>query len=60
MQIHVIRPGDTLWRLSQQYGIPLHDLINSNEIPNPDQLVAVRHWSFLFGEATTGCNQVKP
>ncbi len=39
MQIHVIKPGDTLWRLSQQYNTPLNDLISANEIPNPDQLV---------------------
>lgn len=39
MQIHVIRPGDTLWKMSQAYGIPLNQLIKANEIPNPDRLV---------------------
>ena len=39
MQIHVIRPGDTLWAISQAYNFPLSELIAANEIPNPDRLV---------------------
>ena len=39
MQIHVVRPGDTLWRLSQAYGVPVNQLIESNKIPNPTRLV---------------------
>lgn len=39
MQIHVVRAGDTLWRISQGYGIPLDTLITSNQIPNPTNLV---------------------
>lgn len=39
MQIHVIRPGDTLWAISQAYNIPFSQLISANEIPNPDRLV---------------------
>lgn len=39
MQIHVVRPGNTLWRLSQAYGVPVNQLIESNKIPNPTRLV---------------------
>ena len=37
MQIHVIRPGDTLWAISQAYNFPISELIAANEIPNPDR-----------------------
>ncbi|MDQ0337784.1 spore germination protein [Caldalkalibacillus uzonensis] len=39
MQIHVVRPGQTLWGISQAYGVPLETLIQSNQIENPEQLV---------------------
>ncbi|MCW2279374.1 glycosyl hydrolase family 18 protein [Heliophilum fasciatum] len=39
MQIHVVRPGDSLWSIAQAYRIPLYLLIQSNEVPNPAHLV---------------------
>ncbi|MCY6484751.1 glycoside hydrolase family 18 protein [Clostridium aestuarii] len=39
MQIHVVRPGDSLWSISMLYGIPLKQLIQANEVPNPTNLV---------------------
>ena len=39
MQIHVVRPGDTLWRIAQMYSVTVNLLATSNEIPNPDRLV---------------------
>ena len=39
MQIHVVRPGDSLWQMSQTYGVPVNQIIEANEIPNPNQLV---------------------
>ncbi|NLP46458.1 MAG: LysM peptidoglycan-binding domain-containing protein [Epulopiscium sp.] len=39
MQIHVVRPGDTLWRLSQAYNVSVNQLIQSNQIQNPTRLV---------------------
>lgn len=33
---HVVRSGDTLWRLAQQYGTTVQELVNLNEIANPD------------------------
>jgi spore germination protein len=39
MQVHVIGPGDTLWRIAQSYGVPLDQLITANQPPDPNQLV---------------------
>jgi len=39
VQIHVVRPGDSLWQMSQTYGVPVNQIIEANEIPNPNQLV---------------------
>lgn len=39
MQIHVVQQGETLFQIAQTYGVTENDLITSNEIPNPNQLV---------------------
>jgi len=39
VQIHVVKPGDSLWRISQSYGVSIDLLIQSNKILNPSQLV---------------------
>jgi spore germination protein len=39
LQIHVIRPGQTLWGISQAYGVPLQTIVDTNEIPDPGRLV---------------------
>ncbi|MCI9156968.1 MAG: LysM peptidoglycan-binding domain-containing protein [Lawsonibacter sp.] len=39
MDIHVVRPGDTMYRLAQQYGVPMERLIQDNQLENPSQLV---------------------
>ncbi|WML27353.1 glycoside hydrolase family 18 protein [Neobacillus sp. OS1-33] len=39
MQIHVVQTGDTLWRISQGYGVSIDELIRTNKILNPSQLV---------------------
>lgn len=39
MQIHVVRPGDSLWGISQTYSVPVDQLIQTNEIQNPNNLV---------------------
>lgn len=39
MQIHVVKTGDTLWRISQGYGVSIEELIRTNKIANPSQLV---------------------
>lgn len=39
MVIHVVRPGDNLYAIAQEYGVPLSQLLNDNQLPNPAQLV---------------------
>ena len=39
MDIHVVQPGDTMYRLAQQYGIPMERLLQDNQLENPSQLV---------------------
>jgi spore germination protein len=39
LQIHVVKPGDTLWRISQLYNVSTDQLIQTNKIQNPSQLV---------------------
>ena len=39
MDIHVVRPGDTLYSLAMQYGVPMTQLLNDNQLPDPSRLV---------------------
>ncbi len=39
MDIHVVQPGDTMYRLAQQYGVPMDRLIQDNQLPDPSHLV---------------------
>lgn len=39
---YVIRPGDTLTRISRQTGVPVPDLRAANDISNPDRIYAGR------------------
>ncbi len=39
MLIHVVKPGETLWRIAADYGVTMPKLIAANGLPNPDQLV---------------------
>jgi len=39
MDIHVVRPGDTLYSISLEYGVSLSRLIADNQLPNPSRLV---------------------
>lgn len=39
MQIHVVRQNQTLFEIAQTYGTTVNDLIEANEIPNPNNLV---------------------
>ncbi|MBW4084698.1 LysM peptidoglycan-binding domain-containing protein [Paenibacillus sp. S150] len=39
MKIHIVKSGDTLYALSQKYGVPLQKIIEANpQITNPDVL----------------------
>lgn len=39
MQIHVVRPGDTLRMIAQAYGISAQEIAESNKVPDPNRLV---------------------
>jgi spore germination protein len=39
MKIHVVRQGDTLWRLVQGYQTTINQIILGNELDNPNVLV---------------------
>ncbi len=39
MHIHVVKAGDSLWRISQTYGVSMQNIIEANEIQNPDRIV---------------------
>lgn len=38
MVIHVVRPGDSLYRISQTYGVPVQYLVQQNELRDPNRL----------------------
>ncbi|MFC4811457.1 LysM peptidoglycan-binding domain-containing protein [Paenibacillus sp. GCM10023250] len=40
MQIHVVRAGQTLWRLSRTYGIPVDAIASANEL-SPEQTLVI-------------------
>lgn len=35
---HTVKPGDTLWKISRQYGVSIDALIQANNLPDPDIL----------------------
>jgi spore germination protein len=39
LQIHVVQRGETVWGISQWYGVSPAELIEANQLPNPDRLV---------------------
>ena len=39
MDIHVVQPGDSLYSIAQQYGVPMARLLSDNQLPNPGSLV---------------------
>lgn len=39
MQIHIIQRGETLWLLSERYGVSISQIATVNELPNPNSLV---------------------
>ncbi|MGN1004193.1 MAG: LysM peptidoglycan-binding domain-containing protein [Oscillospiraceae bacterium] len=39
MVIHVVRPGDSLYSIAREYGVPLSQLLNDNQLPDPSRLV---------------------
>ncbi len=39
MDIYVVRPGDTLYGIARNYGLPMSRLLQDNQLPDPSRLV---------------------
>ena len=39
MDIHVVRPGDTMYRIAREYGVSMERLLQDNQLENPAHLV---------------------
>ncbi|GJM84183.1 hypothetical protein HMSSN139_66790 [Paenibacillus sp. HMSSN-139] len=39
MQIHVVQQGQTTYSIAEAYGVPYEDIVEANELPNPEGLV---------------------
>jgi len=52
MKIHVIRPGDTLYRLAMAYKVPLARLLEDNQLPDPNRLVVGQAVVIRFPKTT--------
>jgi len=39
VDIHVVRPGESLYGIALQYGVSMSQLINDNQLPDPSRLV---------------------
>ncbi len=39
MVIHVVRPGESLYAIAQEYGVPVSQVLNDNQLANPARLV---------------------
>lgn len=52
MEIYVVRPGDTINGIAQSYGTDLEVLIQSNGLPNPEQLLVGQ--AIVIPEGTSG------
>lgn len=37
-RVHVVRSGDTLWQIAQQYGVTVNQLLAINHLANPNRL----------------------
>jgi len=60
---HTVRAGDTLYRISLVYGVPVDDLIAANHLSNPNALTPgqeVRIPSSTSGSASTSTYVIRP
>ncbi len=39
MEIHIVKSGETLWQIANQYHVDINSIIEINQLPNPNQLV---------------------
>ncbi len=52
MEIHVVRPGDTVYSVALQYGVPLSQLLADNQLPDPSRLVVGQTLVILHSKET--------
>ena len=52
MDIHVVRPGDTLYSIAREYGVPMAQLLNDNQLPNPSRLAVGQTLVIQYPEVT--------
>src|SRR3972149_5964522 len=36
--VHVVQPGETVWTIAQQHGLPPDRIVSANRLVNPDRL----------------------
>jgi spore germination protein len=58
MNIHVVRSGETLWSISNLYGVNINRIIQTNKLTNPD-LLAIGE-SLVIPTPPTNVHIVKP
>ena len=39
MKIHVVQSGNSLWQISQLYGVTINQIVAANQLTNANQLV---------------------
>lgn len=38
MVIYTVTPGDSIYKISRRYGLPVDSIVNTNQLPNPNRL----------------------
>ena len=49
MEIHVVKPGESVYSIANLYGVPWQNIVSDNELENPDQLVVGQTLVILQG-----------
>lgn len=52
---HMVRWGETLWRISRQFGVPVNVIAEANAIANPSRIYAGQ-WLLIPGVETGPCD----
>ena len=60
MLIHVVKPGDTVYSIALEYGIPMSQLILDNGLETSSRLAVGRRWWFNFQPRPTRSIPEKP